>query len=199
MLLQKKRMANKLSSFLWRGDRLMIISLEDAKKIYPDATQEDLDGIEKSIRMLTNNPFQNRKVRYKQLRFEDETTIAVLGDIQGVRAEDTIQVSGSKWNDGLYVVDQIDGQLIKLSGNPRLFTGTDPDAFLTKVEYPADILSGVRKLLTYDVKMRDKVGLKSKTVSRMSETYYDQNSGESVNGYPAALMSFINKYKLLKW
>ncbi|WP_242387755.1 hypothetical protein [Enterococcus gallinarum] len=177
----------------------MIISLEDAKKIYPDATQEDLNGIEKSIRMLTNNPFQNRKVRFKQIRFENETTIAVLGDIQGLRAEDTIQVSGSKWNDGLYVVDAIDGQLINLEGNPRLFMGTDPDAFLTKVEYPADILSGVRKLLTYDAKMRDKVGLKSKTVSRMSETYYDQNSGESVNGYPAALMSFINKYKLLKW
>ncbi len=177
----------------------MIISLDDAKKIYPDATQEDLDGIEKSIRMLTNNPFQNRKVRFKQIRFENETTIAVLGDIQGLRAEDTIQVSGSKWNDGLYVVNAIDGQLIDLRGNPRLFTGTDPDAFLTKIEYPADILSGVRKLLTYDAKMRDKVGLKSKTVSRMSETYYDQNSGESVNGYPAALMSFINKYKLLKW
>lgn len=177
----------------------MIISLDDAKKIYPDATQEDLDGIEKSIRMLTNNPFQNRKVRFKQIRFENETTIAVLGDIQGLRTEDTIQVSGSKWNDGLYVVSDIDGQLINLEGNPRLFAGTDPDAFLTKVEYPADILLGVRKLLTYDAKMRDKVGLKSKTVSRMSETYYDQNSGESVNGYPAALMSFINKYKLLKW
>lgn len=177
----------------------MIISLEDAKKIYPDATQEDLDGIEKSIRMLTNNPFQNRKVRFKQIRFENETTIAVLGDIQGLRAEDTIQVSGSKWNDGLYVVSNIDGQLINLEGNPRLFTGTDPDTFLTKIEYPADILSGVRKLLTYDAKMRNKIGLKSKTVSRMSETYYDQNSGESVNGYPAALMSFINKYKLLKW
>lgn len=177
----------------------MIISLDDAKKIYPDATREDLDGIEKSIRMLTNNPFQNRKVRFKQIRFENETTIAVLGDIQGLRAEDTIQVSGSKWNDGLYVVNAIDGQLINLEGNPRLFTGTDSDAFLTKIEYPTDILSGVRKLLTYDAKMRDKVGLKSKTVSRMSETYYDQNSGESVNGYPAALMSFINKYKLLKW
>lgn len=177
----------------------MIISLDDAQKIYPDVTQEDLNGIEKAIRTLTNNPFQNRRVRFKQIRFENDTTIAVLDDIQGLRAEDTVQVSGSKWNDGLYVVDQIDVQLIKLVGNPRLFTGTDPDAFLTKVEYPADILSGVRKLLAYDVKMRDKVGLKSKTVSRMSETYYDQNSGETVNGYPAALMSFVNKYKLLKW
>lgn len=59
----------------------MIISLDDAKKIYPDVTQEDLVGIEKSIRVLTNNPFQNRRVRFKQIRFENETTIAVLGDI----------------------------------------------------------------------------------------------------------------------
>lgn len=177
----------------------MIIPLEDAKKIYPDIAQEDLDGIEKAIREITNNPFQNRRVRFNQLRFDSENSLVVLDDLEGLRSGDTIQVSNSKWNDGLYVIDQIDGMTITFLNAPRFFIGTDPKAFLTKVEYPADIVSGVRKLLTYDAKMRDKIGLKSKTVSRMSETYFDQNSGETVNGYPAALMSFINKYRLLKW
>lgn len=177
----------------------MIITLDDAKKIYPGITQEDLDGIERSIREETNNPFQNRHVRYCNLRFESENEVLVFDDLEGLRSEDTVQISASKWNDGLYVVDSVNGNLIKLKNDPRFFVGNQPEAFITKVEYPADIISGVRKLLTYDAKMRDKVGLKSKTVSRMSETYYDQNSGESVNGYPAAMMSFLNKYRLLKW
>lgn len=177
----------------------MIISFDEAKKLYPGVTQDDLDGFETAIRQLTNNPFQNRKVRYCNLRFENDNQIVVLANIEGLRKDDTIQISGSKLNDGLYVVDSVDGMIITLSGEPRLFTGNDAGAFLTKVEYPPDILSGVRKLLVYDAKMQGKIGLKSETVSRMSKTYYDQTSGETVNGYPAALMSFVNKHKLLKW
>lgn len=177
----------------------MIITLEDAEEIYPDITQADLDGLEKAIRELTNNPFQNRLVRFCHLRFEDEMTIIVFDDVEGLRTGETIQVSASKWNNGLYVIKEVDGNTITLDGNPRLFTGNDKEAYLTKVEYPADILAGVRKLLKYDAQMTDKMGLKSKSVSRVSETYFDQNSGETINGYPAAMMSFVDKYRLLKW
>lgn len=177
----------------------MIITLDEAEKIYPNVTQADLDGLEISIRELTNNPFQNRLVRFCNLRFEGETTVIVFDEVEGLRSGDTIQISASKWNNGLYVIKEIAGNTITLDGNPRLFTGNDKEAYLTKVEYPADILAGVRKLLKYDAQMTDKMGLKSKSVSRVSETYFDQNSGETINGYPAAMMSFVDKYRLLKW
>ena len=177
----------------------MIITLDEAEKIYPNVTQADLDGLEISIRELTNDPFQNRLVRFCNLRFEGETTVIVFDEVEGLRSGDTIQISASKWNNGLYVIKEIAGNTITLDGNPRLFTGNDKEAYLTKVEYPADILAGVRKLLKYDAQMTDKMGLKSKSVSRVSETYFDQNSGETINGYPAAMMSFVDKYRLLKW
>lgn len=176
----------------------MIISLEEAQKIYPDVAQEDLDGIETAIRQLTNNPFQNRKARFHELRFDDEKKLTVNQNVEGVKKGDTVQVSGSKWNDGLYVVNEVSGNSLMFE-EARFFTGCDRQAFITKIEYPADIIAGVKKLLKYDVKMTDKIGLKSETVSRMSKTYYDQNSTETVNGYPAALMSFVNKHRLLKW
>lgn len=176
----------------------MIISLKDAQEIYPEVTQDDLDGFETAIRELTNNPFQNRQVRFSNLRFESESEIYVFDEVQGIRKDDTIQISGSKLNDGLYVVKSVKGNKLTFE-DAYFFPGTDKGAFLTKVEYPPDILSGVRKLLVYDAKMQGKIGLKSETVSRMSKTYYDQTSGETVNGYPAALMSFVNKHKLLKW
>ncbi|MGG5372858.1 hypothetical protein [Enterococcus sp. AZ196] len=176
----------------------MIITLEEAKKIYPSVTQDDIDGIEIAIRELTNNPFQNRKARFHELRFGSEKTVIVNQEVEGIRKGDTIQISGSKWNDGLYVVSEVSGNEITFE-EARFFTGINRQAFVTKIDYPADIVAGVKKLLKYDSKMADKVGLKSETVSRMSKTYYDQNSTEIVAGYPAAMMSFVNKYRLLKW
>lgn len=177
----------------------MIISLEEAQKIYPDIAQEDLDGIETAIREMTNNPFQNRRIRYSNLHFSSENSFTVFAEVRGLRKGDTIQISQSTLNHGLYVIKSIDENEIIVEGEPAFFEGCDKKAFITKVEYPTDVVSGVRKLLKYDSMMGDKIGLKSETVSRMSKTYYDQNSSETVNGYPAALMSFVNKYRLLKW
>lgn len=177
----------------------MIISLEEAQKIFKSVTQDDLDGLEIAIRELTNNPFQNTYIRHHHLSFSGSATINVKDDIVGLRKGNTIQISDSKINDGLFVVKEINGRDITVEGEPQFFEIDCEQAVLTKVEYPPDILLGVKKLIQYDSKMVNKMGLKSKTVSRMSETYYDQNSGETINGYPAAMMSFINKYKLLKW
>ena len=176
----------------------MIISLEEAQKIYPDVAQEDLDGIETAIRQITNNPFQNRKARFHELRFETDKSLTVNQNVEGIGKGDTIQISGSRWNDGLYVVSEIEGNTLTFA-EARFFTSCDHQAFITKIEYPTDIIAGVKKLLKYDFKMSDKIGLKSETVSRMSKTYYDQNSTETISGYPAAMTSFVNKYRLLRW
>ncbi|MGX7195447.1 hypothetical protein [Enterococcus olivae] len=177
----------------------MIIALDKAKELYPSVTQDDLRGIEQAIRAETNNPFQNLKVRFHNLRFDSENSIVVFDEVEGLRTGDTIQVSGSKWNNGLYVVESLEGNTITVRDGARLFVGNDESAFITKVEYPPDIVFGVTRLLKYDAKTADKIGLKSKTVSRMSETYYDQNSTESIAGYPAAMMSFIDKYRRMRW
>ncbi|MGM0228694.1 hypothetical protein IGJ28_000755 [Enterococcus sp. AZ091] len=176
----------------------MIISLEEAQVIYPDITQAYLDGIEQSIRAETNNNFQNQTIRFLGIDFISDNMI-VVDELEGLSVGDTIQVSGSKWNNGLYVITGIDDNVLTVQDNARLFTGHDEAAFITKIEYPSDILLGVMKLLKYDAKTANTIGLKSKTVSRMSETYFDQNSAEMIAGYPAALMSFIDKYRKMRW
>lgn len=177
----------------------MIISLEDAQVINPNVSQIELDGFENAIRQETNNHFQNLSVRFHQINFLSENKIVVLDNVEGLRIGDTVQISNSRLNDGLYVIEAIEGNEITFKFEPEFFPGAIRSAFLTKVEYPADIVAGVQKLLQYDAKMEDKVGLKSKTVARMSETYFDQNSTETVAGYPAAMMSFIDKYRRMRW
>jgi hypothetical protein len=66
---------------------------------------------------------------------------------------------------------------------------------VTKVEYPADVKLGVVNLLKWDFGNRDKVGIKSETISRHSVTYFDIDSSNQVMGYPVSLLGFLESYK----
>lgn len=176
----------------------MIISLEKAKLIDDKITQDDLDAFETSVRELTNNNFQNKYIRFKDIKFIDESTIQVSKDIIGIKKGDTIEINYSNYNDGLYVVDLIVDNTIKVEDTP-FYVATVGGAMATKVEYPADIKRGIKKLIEYDKKMSGKLGIKSETISRMSTTYYDVNSSENTEGYPSSLLSFLNKYEKMRW
>ena len=176
----------------------MILSLGDAREIDIDITQDDLDAFETSVRELTNNNFQNTFVRFKNVEFANENTILVSDEIRGLRVCDTVEVNYSHYNDGLFVVKEIVGKQITVQGAP-FFVGNSGRAMVTKVEYPADIKRGIKKLIEYDVKMADKVGIKSETISRMSITYYDVNAAENTDGYPSSLLSFLRKYEKMRW
>jgi hypothetical protein len=101
-------------------------------------------------------------------------------------------------NDGLYVIEEINDKTIKLK-DAELFNGNFQSAFITKISYPPDIIEGVKRLIQYDVSMGDKLGIKSESIARMNITYYDMNSSESINGYPASLFGFLKKYKKMRW
>ena len=66
---------------------------------------------------------------------------------------------------------------------------------VTKVEYPEDVKAGVLNLLKWEVENRDKVGIKSETISRHSVTYYDQDASNTVMGYPVSLLGFLAPYR----
>ena len=64
----------------------------------------------------------------------------------------------------------------------------------TKVIYPADVKKGVIDLMIWEKNNRQKVGIKSETLSRHSVTYYDQDSNNQVMGYPVSLLGFLKPY-----
>lgn len=188
----------------------MIITLNDAQKINPDITQESLDGLEYAIRALTHNKFQNLNIRFHHFKVTNENTLEFNSPLAFLRAGETIEISNT-WsqtgsglnqdmgvNDGLYVLEKIADKAIELK-EAQLFNGDFPSGFITKISYPPDILEGVKKLIQYDVTMRDKLGIKSESISRMSVTYYDVNANDAINGYPASLFSFLKKYKKMRW
>lgn len=148
--------------------------------------KDKLTAIEELIRSYTNNNFQNRAVRFE--------VVSVFNRVYGfspfLKIGDTVQISQSKVNDGLYTIEEITDEYIVL----------DKDIFsvsknlVTKVEYPNVIKSGAIDLMKWEINNRDKVGIQSETLSRHSVTYFNMDGDNSVMGYPKSLLGFLKPY-----
>ena len=145
-----------------------------------------LNAVELAIRSYTNNNFQNRYVRFHAESLENR----LLRTSDFLRVGDTVQISQSQVNDGLYVITEIGNDFIRVDGDLYKY----PDNLVTKIEYPADIKAGVLDLMKWEVKNRQKVGIKSETLSRHSVSYYDQDKNNQVMGYPVTLLGFLKPY-----
>lgn len=177
----------------------MLLTLESAKTFKPTVEQVELDGLEAAIRGITNNRFQNIHIRYFGFEVQNKKELVFQSEPAFLRVGDTIEMSETEVNDGLFVIEALSDKTVTLKGDVALFDGSFKEGFVTKIEYPSDLIAGVQKLLSYSSKMDSKVGVKSESISRMSIQYYDVNASDNVEGYPAALFSFLNKYKKMNW
>ena len=107
-----------------------------------------------------------------------------------MKVGDTIQITKSDVNDGLYVITSVNEDSIAVSS--ELFPY--PKNLVTKIEYPADVKSGALEMLKWDAQYRSKTGIKSATLSRHSVTYADVDANNSVMGYPVSLLGFLKPY-----
>lgn len=145
-----------------------------------------LEAVENLIRAYTNNNFQNRSVRFETSSLGNR----LFGTTPFLKVGDTVQISQSSVNDGLYTITELLDDSIRV----------DKDLFnvqynlVTKVEYPADVQEGVINLLLWEVENRQKVGIKSESLSRHSVTYFDLDANNQVMGYPVSLLGFLKPY-----
>ena len=166
----------------------MIITVEELKQVselsnIPDEQLTVMcEGIEDFIRQYTNNNFIVKNVTFN--------TPSLNGKLDTVsplfKVGDTVLISNSKYNNGVYVINDLDGTLDK-----ELFD--DDNNKVTLVKYPPAIKLGVVKLLQYNAKMDRKVGISSESLSRHSVSYA-QPTSDSIGGYPASMMSFLKPY-----
>lgn len=191
----------------------MIITLEEAKKLNANMAQDDLNALEAMIRNTTHNPFIDTSVRStgftvskgNLLTFNDNVGIKYLRVSDTVILADTtaFDSNGTTINDGLFQVKSLSGNTVELmangGGDVELFNAYHGSGLLAKVNYPDDVKIGLKKLIDYDVKTAANVGLKSKSVARVTENYLDVNATENLNGYPKALIGFLAKYRKLRW
>lgn len=171
----------------------MILSVEELMKL-PEFKSQDadfmkrkLDAVELLIRKYTNNNFQNKNIRF----LADSVGTTLNGSSSFLKDGDTIQISESRVNDGLYVIKQINESSLVVD---RPLFSIDHN-LVTKVEYPVDVQMGVINLMKWEITNRNKVGIKSESLSRHSVTYFDQDANNQVMGYPVSLLGFLEPYK----
>lgn len=169
----------------------MIITVEELKNriecgtVADDVIKANLEAIESIIRKYTNNNFQNRGIRF----FGNSEGFNVYGSPRFFSVGDTVQISGSVVNDGLYVVASVDEDRLVL--NKPLF---EADCnIVTKIQYPADVIQCAVDLYKWKQTMGDKVGLKSETLSRHSVTFED--SATLFMGYPVGILKGLSLYR----
>lgn len=170
----------------------MILTVEEVRDLCPGMTDEviqmHLGAIEGVIRAYTNNPFQVREARFTA----PSSGSFLSGASPYIKAGDTIQISESGINDGLYVVVNATEYDTEVEGD--LFDW--PSNLVTLIRYPAEVKAVARNLLKWEATGRDKTGVKSETLSRHSVTYYDQqNSNSFVMGYPASIVGALLPYR----
>ena len=165
----------------------MIISVAKLVALAPEladvngeALQAQLEALESLIRNHTHNNFQKRNIR--TIGRIENGTLAI--DYPYIQEGDTVEISRSKFNDGLYVIGSDTGRTLY----------DEDDVLVTKVEYPADIQLGVIDLIKWEKDNRKKVGVQSETISRHSVTYFNMDGTNSIAGYPKALVDFLKPH-----
>ncbi len=173
----------------------MIISVEKAKELvrFPDGWGDEkikmkLLAVEQTIRAYTNNNFQNRGFR---VQADIAAGVFMSESLIPFSVGDTVQVSESRFNKGLYTVYTVDDLTFMVDEGTR-----DEDAVLvTKIEYPADVVACCVNLMEWEVNNRGKVGVQSETLSRHSVTYFNMDGANQVMGYPASLLGCLKAYR----
>lgn len=170
----------------------MIMTVDELKK-YIKTNDEDstlearLRALELLIRKYTNNKFQQKNIRFVANAIDGQLELST----NLLKVGETVEISQSKYNDGLYVIKSLDTHKCVL--NDIL---TDEDKLLvTKIKYPYDVQMGVVNLMKWELENRDKVGIQSETISRHSVTYFNMDGDNSTMGFPKSLMGFLEPYK----
>ena len=150
-----------------------------------EVLEAKLQALELLIRKYTNNNFQNRNIRYS---CDIESNKLMFTSLY-LKEGDTIQISESKYNNGLYVIKSLNGGMTL---DKDIYD--ESNVLVTKVEYPMDVQMGVVNLIKWDEENRNKVGIQSETISRHSVTYFNMDGDNSIVGYPKSLVGFLKPY-----
>ena len=171
----------------------MIMTVEEFRS-YVDTDKTDavlsakLAALELLIRKYTNNNFQHRGFRCAA---DIRGSIFTAEALQPFDVGDTIQVTESQLNAGLYTVTTATDTTFEVADALH----DEDNVLVTKVVYPVDVKMGVANMLEWDLNNRSKVGIQSETISRHSITYFNMDGDNASMGYPKSLTGFLIPYK----
>lgn len=179
----------------------MIISVEELKQYITTAETDAmlevrLQALELSIREYTNNNFQQQNIRTACQVMAQKLYTAY----PHFQVGDTVQISQSIFNDGVYTIKSIEDGMIELDKGLL----DENQVRVTKVVYPMDVKMGAVGIMKWKLKNDaanngeiSKKEIQSQTISRHSVTYVTDKSEEDIDekfGVPKKHLSFLKRY-----
>lgn len=180
----------------------MIISVDELKEfittdVSDKVLEAKLQALETTIRKRTNNNFQNRNYRLQSPIISQKLYLTT----NLLQVGDTIQIIGSTFNDGLYVIKEIDEDYITLDRHLI----DESMVSIAKIEYPMDVKMGVVEIMKWKLKNEavnngdtSKKEIQSETISRHSVTYVQDSTESDISedfGVPKKYIAFLKGYK----
>ena len=169
----------------------MILTVEKLRELLPSVKSSDdeirakLVSLESLIRKYTNNNFQDRDYRRTADIVGGSLYVEALTPFE---AGDTVMITESKLNKGLFTVKEAGDSHFSVKEAVK----DEKDVLVTKVVYPADVVDCCLNLLEWEKGNREKVGIKSESLSRHSVTYEDSSS--MFMGYPVGILNGLKLY-----
>lgn len=170
----------------------MIITVEELRHAGMTGSDAELKqkakAAEQLVRDYTHNNFQHRGIRYVANVEGDVITFpsSVL-----LKNGDTVEISRSQYNNGVYEIIRTDGNTCQISDD--LYK--EDNVLVTLIKYPESVKNGVLGLVKWEKDNEGKAGIQSETISRHSVTYATLDDTNSAMGYPRAMMAFLDPYR----
>lgn len=174
----------------------MIIAVEELRRfVTTDIADEELrtrlSALETAIRKYTNNLFHVRGCT-SQAKIKDGKIF--LESPINFKVGDSIFIYGYSYENKVVTITDINELTLRVDEELRV----DEPVSVGLIQYPDDVKMGIVNLVKWDISNREKVGVKSETISRWSVTYFDLESN-SLLGYPASLLGFLKPYKRVRF
>lgn len=179
----------------------MIITVEKLRQyigtnLTDEMLEEKLQALEVSIRKHTNNNFQNISIRF----MADSEKGILQYSSNYINVGDTVQISQSNYNNGLYVITEKTEDTITL--DKPLYD--EYSILVTKIEYPLNVKMGVIEIMRWKLNNEHKnydptaeKDIQSESVSRHSVTYVKDTTESDLDsrfGVPKKYVSFLKDY-----
>ena len=141
------------------------------------------------IREYTNNNFRRKNYEVEAIAVTDN-----IIDLDGdnlFKFGDILEISGSRYFNGIYPVTGVDGASVTIGTDESL---AGHDFIVHQLKLPMEFDSHIQRIVNYQAKADDHSGIKSKSVSRVSITYRDASEGATLNGIPEHFFGFLDPY-----
>ena len=183
----------------------MLITVEELRQyITTDKTDkvlaDMLEALELSIRESTNNNFQ--RIAYRQVATIKNGVLEVAA--VPFRIGDTIQISNSPLNAGLYTIKEVKSKAFTV--NEMLLD--ENNVLVTKIDYPADVRIGAIEIIRWKLSNENqnstdtsKKIVMSETISRHSVTYAEDSTEKDIDtafGVPKKYTDFLKHQRMAR-